>query len=81
MVKRSQEIVTKMKAVALQVEGGEANLVDTLRKVADIEKEKHLSFGLTERLLQLHPDNVEARFSLAFNYSNSNQNDSRFTTI
>ena len=72
---RSQDIVKQMKVLAPQADGGEIILLDTLRKAADIEKEKHLLFGLTERLLQLRPDDVDSRFSLAYNYSQANQNE------
>ncbi len=72
---RAQETIQKMKTLVPQAQDGETILVNTLRQVAEIEKNKDVLFGLTERLLQLHPDDVESRFSLAYKYSQADQNE------
>lgn len=73
--KDAHVIIEKMKVLATQVENGEALLIKTLRQVAEYEEDKELLFGLTERLLALSPDDIESRFSLAYNYSQKNQNE------
>lgn len=55
-----------MKDIVPNTNDGEIILVDIMRKMADIEKEKQLFCGATERLLQLNPDDVDSRFSLAY---------------
>ena len=72
---QAQEVVKNMKTLVPQVEDGEALLINTLRQVSDIENNKDVLFGLTERLLQLHPDDVESRFPLALKYSQADQNE------
>ena len=72
---RSQDLVKQMKLLARQVDGGEIMLMSTLRKAAEIQKEKQLLFGVAERLLQLQPDDADTRFSLAYDYSQANQNE------
>ena len=70
-----QELTNHMKAISPQVEDGESILIDTLRQVKDIEENKDLLFGLLERFLQLHPDDVKSRFALAHSYSQEDQNE------
>jgi hypothetical protein len=72
---QGQEVITKMKALLPQVEDGEVVLLKALRRIAESENEKDLSFGLTERLLQLNPDDSESRFSLAHSYAQTEQNE------
>lgn len=72
---RSQQVIKTMKDIVPNTNDGEIILVDIMRKMADIEKDKQLFFGATERLLQLNPDDVDSRFSLAYEYSQANQND------
>jgi len=70
---QAEEAIEKMKALVPQVDDGERILINALRQVTDIEN-KDLPFGLLERLLQLHPDDVNSRFTLAYNYSQADQN-------
>lgn len=70
-----QEAIKKMKALVPQAQDGEIILINTLRQVSDIENDKDVLFSLTERLLQLHPDDVESRFSLAYKYSQADENE------
>ena len=41
--------------------------------MAEFYKDKDLLFGACERILQLHPDDSETRFSLAHQYSEADQ--------
>ena len=68
-------IITKMKGIKNLIEDGEARLIKTLRELAEMEDDKDLLFGLTERLLHLRPDDSESRFALAYNYSQPGQDD------
>ena len=68
-------IITKMKGIKTLIEDGEARLIKTLRELAEIEDNKDSLFGLSERLLQLRPDDSESRFALAYNYSQAGQDD------
>lgn len=68
-------ITSKMKGIKPLVEDGEARLIKTLRELAEMENDKDLLFGLTERLLHLRPDDSESRFALAYNYSQAGQDD------
>ncbi|TAN43335.1 MAG: hypothetical protein EPN25_00730 [Nitrospirae bacterium] len=56
------------------IEEGEEHIISLFRKIAETEDDIDLSFGLTERLLQLRPDETDARFKLAYSYSQANQN-------
>ena len=68
-------ILEKMREIAPNVEAGESTLIMTLRSIADDQEDIETYFHLTERLLQLHPDDHDVRFSLAYKYSNNDQND------
>lgn len=75
---QAQEAIKKMKALVPQAQDGEIIVINTLRQVSDIENNKDVLYGLTERLLQLHPDDVESRFSLAYKYSQADENELSF---
>jgi len=62
-------LVVSMKEAVSHIDGGELFLVKTLRELAEINEDKDLFFGLTERLLQLIPSDNTARFSLAYSYA------------
>lgn len=66
-------VLAKMKNLALNVADGEGIIINALRELKDIESDKDLFCGLIERLLQLHPDDVKARFTLAYTYSQADQ--------
>ena len=71
----ARKAIKNMKALVLKVPDGELVLLETFRKMADFYKDKDLLFGVLERILQFHPDDFEARFSLALNYSEAAQNE------
>lgn len=68
-------VINTMKKLVPKVEKGESLLIRTLREVAKVKDDKDLLFGLTERLLDLSPDDLETRFSLAYDYSQAGQNE------
>lgn len=69
----ANRVIEVMKQIAPTVEDGEEQLVRTMRSLAEAEDDKESFFGLTERLLDICPGEVETRFSLAFKYSEENQ--------
>jgi Flp pilus assembly protein TadD len=74
----AKNVLYKMKLLLPQVADGETIVINALRQLKDIENSKDLFFGLIERLLQLHPDDVKARFTLAYNYSQADQDELSF---
>jgi hypothetical protein len=64
-------VINNMRELSLKVENGEEHLIKILREIAEIKDDKDLLLGLTERFLELRPDDVDARFSLAHKYSQS----------
>jgi len=73
--KEMNDEILRMKTLVPQVDDGEAQLIGILRQVAEAEGEDNLYYGLTERLLQLKPDDIDARFSLAYKYSEGDEGD------
>ena len=71
--KEANAIISKMKKLAFNIENGEIVLANTLRELAESENDNDLFFGLSERLLQLRPDDSEERFTLAYKYSQVEQ--------
>lgn len=65
----AKRVIERMKAIASGVENGHEQLVSALREIAEIETDKDALFGLTEKLLDLRPGDIELRFSLAYKYS------------
>lgn len=74
----AENVLNKMKLLLPHVADGETIIINALRQQKDIENSKDLFFGLIERLLQLHPDDVKARFTLAYNYSQADQDELSF---
>ena len=68
-------VTNKMKNITERVSNGETILIETLCEVAEIIQNEDSVFGLRERLLFLHPDKTESRFSLAYAYSSAGQED------
>jgi hypothetical protein len=64
-----------MKSLAHEVADGEAVIINALRDLKEIESNKDLFCGLTERLLQLYPEDVNARFAVAYKYSHADQDE------
>jgi len=72
---KAKAIREKMKALAPAADGGEVQLISAFRQVAEFWGDSDDLFGLTERLLHLKPSDTDARFNLAYNYSQKNQED------
>lgn len=70
---KSDEIITIMKQDLLISPELEENLIVTLKKIAEMDSEMDAFYGLSEKLLELKPDDNETRFELAFKYSNDNK--------
>ena len=70
---QASEVLSNMKSLAVKVADGEVLIINALRELKDIESNKDLFCGLMERFLQLHPDDVKSRFTLAYTYSQSDQ--------
>lgn len=69
----ANRVLEVMKGIASTVENGEEQLVRIMRNIAEAESDKESFFGLTEKLLDICPGEIDARFSLAFKYSEDNQ--------
>lgn len=68
-------IIAKMKSLLSIGNDGEAILIKTLCGMAEITDDNDTYLGLMERLLQVRPDDTEARFSIAYKYSEINQDE------
>lgn len=71
----ASKVLTSMKSLAMNVADGESIIIGALRELKEIESDKDLFCGLIERLLQLHPDDVRSRFTLAYTYSQADQDE------
>jgi hypothetical protein len=71
----ANEIVSTMEALAPNIEDGDQLILSAFRQVAHHEGDRDRLFGLTERLLQLKPADIETRFNLAYDYSQAQQDD------
>lgn len=67
--KTIREILLECKRLQSKVEDGEELHLYLLRRVAEHDGNMDRFYGLSERLLQLDPDNNDARFKLAYSYS------------
>ena len=69
----ANRVIEVIKEIALTADNGEEQLVRIMRNIAEAEIYKESFFGLTEKLLDICPGEIETRFSLAFKYSEDNQ--------
>jgi tetratricopeptide (TPR) repeat protein len=69
----SEEILVRMKQEVHKSGVGEKVLVKTLRDMAELQSDTDVYYGLSERLLELKPDDNRVRFSLAYKYSQNNE--------
>jgi len=67
--------IEKMKEIIPAVENGEVELIKVLCKISEITDDQDLFFGLSEKLLQISPDDIDSRFQLAYKYSTSNKDE------
>ncbi len=72
---QANAIIAKMKSLLSIGNDGEAILIKTLCEMAEITEDNDTYLGLMERLLQMKPDDTEARFSIAYKYSEINQDE------
>jgi tetratricopeptide (TPR) repeat protein len=68
-------MISKMKALAEEVENGENELIETIREIAEITNDNDLYFGVIEQLLKINPGDNTSRFNLAYRYSNNSQDE------
>lgn len=66
---QAQRIVEKMKSMTPPQENGELTILYTLKEITKIEKSDDEFCSLTEKLLDLRPDDIDLRFELAYKYS------------
>ena len=59
----------------VDAEDGEVILTKTLLELADLSKDQDLFLGLSEKLVQLLPGDMDARFRLAYRYSEMDRNE------
>ncbi|MEX2163175.1 MAG: tetratricopeptide repeat protein [Sulfuricaulis sp.] len=65
----TKAIFGKMRDLVPKVDDGESVFIKSLRNVAEHANDKDLLLGLMERLIHLHPEDTNSRFSLAYKYS------------
>ena len=65
----------RMRSFVPKVEDGQSVLLKTVLEISEHASDNDRIFGLTERLLQLHPDNTGLRFQLAYRYSEAGYHD------
>ena len=66
---RARGQIEKIKVLARDIQNGQQLLIGILRQAAEKQENNDAVFGLYEFLLQLAPDDVDSRFSLAYRYS------------
>lgn len=65
----ANRVIEQMKSIALEGENGEIQLLYALRGIAEIETANDRFCGLTEKILDLRPGDIDLRFNLAYKYS------------
>jgi len=68
-----QGVIYKMKQEVARTGLGESNLIAVLQKIATLEADNDTYFALAERVLAIKPDDIKARFNLAYKYSEGRQ--------
>lgn len=63
------KVIDDSKKLASRMDGGERLLLDNLGRISEIQEDKVFYLAYTERLLDLQPDDVKARFQLAYGHS------------
>ena len=70
-----------MKQEATQTGEDESIIIEALREIVDLEADSDMYCGLLERVLELKPDDIDARFKLAYKYSEKSQDELSSFTI
>ncbi|MEN6489713.1 MAG: hypothetical protein ABFD66_12695 [Smithella sp.] len=71
---KSDIAIQKMKEIFPVVENGEVELIKVLCEISEIIDDQDLFYGLTEKLLQVSPADIESRFKLAYKYATLSKN-------
>lgn len=69
MQQRVKAILGEIRSLVPKVDDGESVLITTLRDIAEHADDKDILLGLMERLIHIHPEDTNSRFSLAHKYS------------
>lgn len=69
--KLASRLIKKMKELVTKADNGELTLIETLRDVAKIKDDKDHILGLSEKILELNPGDINERFNIAHKYSNT----------
>lgn len=72
---QANDIAMTMRELVPQSKDGETYLIQSLCALAEADKDYDQLFGLMERLLQLRPDDLDERFSLAYKFAQQGQHD------
>lgn len=65
----SDKIIVRMRKLVFEIERGEEILIRVLIELANLDSDMEIYYGLSERLLELKPDDCDTRFNLAYKYS------------
>ena len=69
------KVIEQMKVQIKPTGGGEMQLLNALRGVAEVAKENETLIATMERVVDLDPSDTETRFALAYKHSNVGNND------
>jgi tetratricopeptide (TPR) repeat protein len=73
MKQEAEGVAARMRQEVFQFGAGEETLAAALRDVANIDSDMDVYYGLSERFLELKPADTDARFNLAYKYSQGNE--------
>jgi tetratricopeptide (TPR) repeat protein len=71
----ASNVVRKLRQSLLSNEIDEQQFLTAIRQFAEVTKNRDLQIAISERLVDLNPDDFEARFALAYMYSEAHNND------
>jgi tetratricopeptide (TPR) repeat protein len=71
----ARSTVEDAKTFIEKVDNAEVSILDAMARIADIEDNTKDYLAFNEKILDLRPDDFDRRFSLAYKYSENNQDD------
>lgn len=74
-IRSSDSCMALMKKISIENNAGEDEILEAELKIAEFTKEIEVAVGAMERKLEIDPSNTNARFALAYKYSERNLDD------
>jgi tetratricopeptide (TPR) repeat protein len=72
---RARELEARMIQLSEKIDQGEVDVLQAKKYIAEQEKDDVTALAVLERLIQINPGDIDARFSLAYKYSETGQDD------